>query len=91
MAQQINVPTHRLLQWDIDNNPFGSKKSSFSLIGQSLKTKGNFGRRVAIVRFADLSQPNLQETLEESLIGGVTIILPKDVKNVRDLTCVSQS
>ena len=86
IAQQVTVPTHRLLQWDIDNNPFGSKKSSFSLIGQPLKTEGNFGRRVAIVRFADLSRRDLQETLEESLLGGVTIILPRNLENVGHIT-----
>ena len=91
IAQQITVPAHRLLQWDIDNNPFGSKKSSFSLLGQPLKTEGNFGRRVAIVRFADLAQRELQETLEESLFGGVAIILPKKLEHVRYRTCLCRS
>ena len=82
-AQQMAVPAHRLLQWDIDNNQFGSKKSSFSLIGQPLETEGKFGRRVATVRFADLAQRELQETVEESLLGGLVIILPKNLEHVR--------
>ena len=82
VAQQITIPAHRLLQWDIDNNPFGSKKSSFSLIGQPLGTEGKFGRRVATVRFADLAQRELQETVEETLLGGLIIILPKNLEHV---------
>lgn len=72
---------YRLVAFEKDGKPLGSKISSFSLIGSH--HSGDLLRKLALIRFSEINTENIDNILNKK-VSGVLIILPKDRLDVNE-------
>ena len=72
---------YRLVAFEKDGKPLGSRISSFSLIGSH--HSGDLLRKLALIRFSEINTENIDNLLSKKL-SGVLIILPKDRLDVNE-------
>ncbi|KAK8803703.1 hypothetical protein WA158_001397 [Blastocystis sp. Blastoise] len=89
-SSQVEVEGHRLAQFTINNNNYGSQQATLNLklasidsilaINEDTRVKGN--RYVALAKFEELTRDKIVELVDIQSVGGIIIIVPKNTENL---------
>jgi hypothetical protein len=59
----VQVPVHRLIQYDYEGTSFGSQVASFNFLGAHFKNESEVPRKIALVHETSLTQEILENTI----------------------------
>eukprot|EP00164_Ancoracysta_twista_P003645 GFYU01004883.1.p1 GENE.GFYU01004883.1~~GFYU01004883.1.p1 ORF type:complete len:539 (-),score=188.17 GFYU01004883.1:106-1722(-) len=77
---------YRLLQYNKDGEPMGSRSAPVSLSGSRSTSADDTSRRLVVLTMDDVSVEVLESVLSQPKIGGLMIVLPEDMDKVSDDT-----
>jgi len=78
-ASELNFPIHRLAQFEISGNRYGSKTAALSIEARTASTApSNLLRKIVIVKIHEVSVAKVSEILNAGA-GGILFVLPNEV------------